>query len=346
MTEATAPETSTPDDHRTAPNLGHPQMRAIVYHRYGTADVLQPDHIDRPAIGAHDVLVEVRAAGLDRGTWHLMTGEPYVARLAFGLRAPKNPVPGIDLAGVVHAVGSSVTRFRAGDAVYGVGRGSFAEFAAAHEDKLAPKPSSLTFEQAAAVPVSGLTAQQGLLDVGRLSPGQHVLITGASGGVGTFAVQIAKANGAVVTGVCSTGKVDLVRSLGADHVIDYTCEDFADGARRYDLILDIGGSASLTRLRRVLVRNGTLVIVGGEGGGRILGIGRQLRAVALSPFVRQRLAMLIAKDHHVPLARLTTLIDDGLVTPVVDSAYPLADAPTAMRELEAGKVRGKLVMVP
>jgi NADPH:quinone reductase-like Zn-dependent oxidoreductase len=338
--------TTTPDDHRAASGPDLSQMHAIVYHRYGTADVLQLDRIERPAIGTHDVLVEVRAAGLDRGTWHLMTGEPYVARLVFGLRAPRNPVPGTDLAGVVAAVGPSVTRFQAGDEVYGVGRGSFAEYAAAHEDKLAPKPSSLTFEQAAAVPVSGLTAQQGLIDAGRLSPGQHVLITGASGGVGTFAVQIAKANGAVVTGVCSTAKVDLVRSLGADHVIDYTCEDFAAGEQRYDLILDIGGSASLERLRRVLAKHGTLVIAGGEGGGRILGIGRQLRAVALSPFVRQRLVMFVAKDHHVPLARLTTLIEDGLVTPVVERSYALAEAPVAMRELEAGRVRGKLVIVP
>jgi NADPH:quinone reductase-like Zn-dependent oxidoreductase len=338
--------TTTPDDHRPAPSDGAATMRAIVYHRYGTADVLHIDHIERPEIGERDVLVEVRAAGLDRGTWHLMTGEPYVARLAFGLRSPKNPVPGIDLAGVVAAVGSSVTRFQPGDEVYGVGRGSFAEFAPAHEDKLAPKPPSLTFEQAAAVPVSGLTAQQGLLDVGRLAPGQRVLITGASGGVGTFAVQIAKAHGAMVTGVCSTPKVDLVRALGADHVIDYTNEDFADGAQRYDLILDLGGSASLTRLRRVLEKRGTLVIAGGEGGGRILGIGRQLRAVALSPFIRQRLAMLVAKDHHVPLARLTTLIESGSVTPVVERTYALADAPTAMRELEAGTVRGKLVIVP
>jgi NADPH:quinone reductase-like Zn-dependent oxidoreductase len=321
-------------------------MRAVVQREYGTADVLHVDRIDRPQIAADEVLVEVRAAGLDRGTWHLMTGVPYVARLAFGLRAPKNPVPGRDVAGVVAAVGSSVTRFRVGDEVYGVGNGSFAEFAAASETKLAMKPSRLTFEQAAAVPVSALTAQQGLIDVGRLRAGQHVLITGASGGVGTYAVQIAKAHGAIVTGVCSTGKVDLVRSLGADHVVDYTRDDFADSDVRYDLILDIGGSASLERLRRVLTERGTLVIVGGEGGGRVLGIGRQLRAVALSPFVRQRLTMFVAKDHHVPLERLTNLIDDGLVVPVVERTYPLSEAADAMRELEEGRVRGKLVVTP
>jgi len=321
-------------------------MRAVVQREYGTADVLHVEQIDRPAIAADEVLVEVRAAGLDRGTWHLMTGVPYAARLAFGLRAPRNPVPGIDLAGVVTAVGSSVTRFQPGDEVYGVGKGSFAQFTAALEKKLAVKPSRLTFEQAAAVPVSGLTAQQGLLDVGRLQPGQHVLITGASGGVGTYAVQIAKAHGATVTGVCSTAKVDLVRSLGADHVIDYTRDDFAIGDQRYDLILDIGGSASLRRLRSVLTTRGTLVIAGGEGGGRLLGIGRQLRAVALSPFVRHRLAMFVAKDHHVPLERLTKLIDDGRVHPAVERTYPLAAAADAMRQLEAGRVRGKVVLVP
>lgn len=321
-------------------------MWAVVQREYGTADKLRVERIDRPVIAAGEVLVAVRAAGLDRGTWHLMTGVPYGARLAFGLRSPKNPVPGIDLAGVVADVGSSVTRFQIGDEVYGVGKGTFAQFAAARESKLAMKPSGLTFEQAAAVPVSGLTAQQGLVDVGRLQSGQHVLITGASGGVGTYAVQIAKANGATVTGVCSTAKVDLVRSLGADHVVDYTRDDFADSDHRYDLILDIGGSASLTRLRRVLTRRGTLVIAGGEGGGRLLGVGRQLRAVALSPFIRQRLKMFVAKDHHLPLERLTKLIDDGLVVPALERGYPLAEAAEAMRHLEGGRVRGKLVVIP
>ena len=196
--------------------------------------------------------MEVQAAGLDRGTWHLMAGMPYAARLAVGLRAPKNPVPGLDVAGVVVAVGSKVTRFQPGDEVFGISRGSFAEFAAAREDKLARKPSNLTFEQAAAVPVSGMTALRGLCDVGRLEAGQKVLIVGASGGVGSYAVQIAKALGAEVTGVCSTGKLDLVRSIGADHVIDYSQEDFADGDKRYDLILDIGGNSTLSRLRRAL----------------------------------------------------------------------------------------------
>jgi NADPH:quinone reductase-like Zn-dependent oxidoreductase len=336
--------TNTPGERVTTATA--PTMRAVVARSYGSADVLRVEEIARPTIDDDEVLVEVRAAGLDRGTWHLMTGEPYVARLAFGIRAPRRPVIGMDLAGVVVDVGPKVTRFTPGDEVYGVGRGTFAQFAAASEDQLARKPARLSFEQAASVPISGLTAQQGLLEVGRLRAGQHVLITGASGGVGSFAVQIAAAHGATVTGVCSTGKVDLVRSLGAHHVIDYTREDFADGDDRYDLILDIGGSPSLTRLRRALTDRGTLVIVGGEGGGRILGIGRQLRAVALSPFVRQRLAMFVAKDHHEPLERLTALIDEGKVTPVVGQVYPLAAAADAMRDLEAGRVRGKLVVTP
>ncbi len=321
-------------------------MQAIVYREYGGPEVLHLGQVDRPSIGADEVLVEVRAAGLDRGTWHLMTGVPYAARLVFGLRHPKQPVPGLDLAGTVAEVGSSVTRFRVGDEVYGVGSGSFAEYAAAKEAKLAPKPSNLTFEQAAATPVSGLTAQQGLLEIGGLVSGQRVLVTGASGGVGTFAVQIAKSHGAIVTGVCSTSKVDLVRSLGADHVIDYTTTDFAATGSRHDLILDAGGSPTLRRLRRALAPRGTLVIAGGEGGGSLLGIGRQLRAVALSPLVGQRLKMLVAKDHHVPLERLTALIESGRVIPSVERTYPLADTAAAMRALVEGRVRGKVVIVP
>ena len=257
------------------------KMRAIVQYEYGTADVLQLAEIDRPTIKAGEVLVQVRAAGVDRGTWHLMAGKPYVMRLAFGVRGPRRAVPGLDVAGVVVAVGSDVTRFKPGDEVFGIGKGSFAEFAAAREDKLAHKPSSLTFEQAAAMSVSGQTALRGLRDVGGLQAGQKVLITGASGGVGTYAVQIAKALGAEVTGVCSTGKMDLVRSIGADHVIDYTHDDFADGEQHYDLILDIAGNSTLSRLRRALTPHGTVVIAGGEGGDRWFGgIDRQLRARA------------------------------------------------------------------
>lgn len=320
-------------------------MRAIVQHGYGSADVLEPGEVARPTIGAGEVLVQVRAAGLDRGTWHLMAGLPYAARLVVGLRSPRNPVPGLDLAGVVVGVGAGVTRFQPGDEVFGIGKGSFAEFAAAREDKLAAKPRALSFVQAAAMGVSGLTALQGLCDVGRLQAGQRVLVIGASGGVGTFAVQIAKAFGAEVTGVCSTAKVDLVRSLGADHVIDYTRDEVGADGRRYDLILDMAGNAPLSRLRRALAPRGTLVIGGGEGGGRLIGgLDRQFRAILLSPFVPQRLTMLVAKEHHTGLDRLAALVDDGRLVPVVERAYPLRDAPEAMRHLEEGRVRGKVVL--
>lgn len=327
----------------TGPVAGQ-RMRAIVQKEYGTADVLRVAEIERPAIGADEVLVKVHAAGLDRGTWHLMAGLPYAARLAVGVRAPKYPVPGLDVAGVVAAVGSEVTRFRPGDEVFGVSKGSFAEYAAARENKLARKPSNLTFEQAAAVPVSGMTALRGLSDVGRLQAGQKVLIVGASGGVGSYAVQIAKALGAEVTGVCSTGKLDLVRSIGADHVIDYSQEDFANGEKRYDLILDIGGNSTLSRLRRALAPRGTLVIVGGEGRGRWIGMDRQLRALALSPFVGQRLTMLGPKEHYTVLERLTELIENGQLVPAIEQTYPLNEMPNAMRHLEAGRARGKLVI--
>ncbi len=320
-------------------------MLAIVQNEYGTADVLHVAEIDLPVIAAGEVLVQVRAAGLDRGTWHLMTGLPYAARLVAGLRAPKNAVPGLDVAGVVVAVGSQVTRFKPGDEVFGISKGSFAEFAAAREDKLALKPAKLSFEQAAAVPVSGMTALRGLCDVGRLEAGQKVLIVGASGGVGTYAVQIAKAIGAEVTGVCSRLKLELVRSIGADHVIDYGQDDFATGEKRYDLILDIGGNTALPRLRRALTPKGTLVIAGGEDGGRWIGLDRQLRALALSPFVGQRLTTFGPKEHYTVLERLTELIENGQLIPVIEQTYPLNDVPNAMQHLAAGRARGKLVIV-
>lgn len=319
-----------------------PRMSAIVQRGYGTADVWQFAEIARPSLQTDRVVVKVHAAGLDRGTWHLMTGVPYAARLAFGLRTPRNPVPGRDVAGVVVEVGDKVTHFQPGDAVYGIAEGSFAEYASALPDKLSMKPAQLSFEQAAATPISGLTALNGLVDVGRIGAGQNVLITGASGGVGTYAVQIAKAFGATVTGVASAGKLDFVKGLGADDVIDYDREDFADRAHQFDLILDIGGSPSLSRLRRALTPRGTAVIAGGEDGGRVTGIGRQLRAVALSPFTRQRLAMLVAKERG--LDRLNELIVRGELVPAVDRAYPLQDAADAMRHLESGRVRGKLVV--
>jgi NADPH:quinone reductase-like Zn-dependent oxidoreductase len=345
-TTGLAPTPADNGDRTASPALPRQTMQAIVQTEYGSADVLRVDHIDRPTIADDEVLVRVHAAGLDRGTWHLMAGQPYLFRLMGpGLRTPKNPVPGLDVAGTVVAVGAAVTRFEAGDEVFGISRGSFAEYARAREDKLARKPANLSFDQAAVVAVSGLTALQSLRDVGRVQPGQQVLIVGASGGVGTFAVQIAKAFGAQVTGVCSTAKLDLVRSIGADHVIDYTRDDFAGGPQRYDLILDIGGNAALSRLRRALTPSGTLVIVGGENGGRWTGgMGRSLRAVALSPFVRQRLAMKTPKEHYADLERLAQLIDVGDLTPIIDRTYPLHQAPDAMRHLQAGRARGKLVI--
>ena len=321
------------------------KMNAIVQDQYGTSEVLHLDEIERPEIGTDEVLVRVHAAGLDRGTWHLMTGLPYLIRLGFGLRAPKNPVAGLDVAGTVVAVGKDVTRFTPGDEVFGIGRGSFAEYTVAKASKLAIKPAGIPFEQAAAVPVSGLTAIQAIRDVAGVEPGQNVLVIGASGGVGTYAVQLAKAFGARVTGVCSTAKVDLVRSLGADHVIDYTTDSFADGQQRYDVILDVGGNSPLAKLRKALTPTGTLVIVGGEEGGKWTGgIGKALRALTLSPFIKQRLTTFLSKEDYADLEKLGELIDEGKLTPTVEKSYPLADAPEAMRHLEDGLVRGKLVI--
>jgi len=320
-------------------------MKAIVQETYGSADMLHFAEVALPTVASDEILVRVRAAGLDRGTWHLMAGLPYVIRLGYGFRGPKNPIGGLDVAGTVEAVGEEVTRFEIGDEVFGIARGSFAEFAAAKEAKLTHKPASLTFEQAAAVPVSGLTAMQGLRDVAGVEPGQHVLIIGASGGVGTYAVQLAKAFGAEVTGVCSSAKSDMVRSIGADHVIDYTTEDFADGSQRYEVILDIGGNSSLKKLRSALTESGTLVIVGGEEGGKwIAGVDRQLRALALSPFIGQRLTTFMSKETHVDLERLAQIIDAGDLTPVVDRTYSLDEVPDAMRHLVAGDAKGKIVI--
>lgn len=321
-------------------------MKAIVQDTYGSTDVLELRDIDKPEVADGEVLVRVHAAGVDRGVWHLMTGLPYPVRLAgYGLRAPKTQVPGMDLAGVVEAVGKEVTRFRPGDQVFGIGKGAYAEFACAPEDKLVPKPSNLSFERAAVVSISGLTALQGLRDKGMVEPGQTVLIIGASGGVGTFAVQLAKAFGAEVTGVCSTTKVDLVRSLGADHVIDYSSDDFAKGGRSYDVILDIGGNRSLSDLRRALAPTGTLVIVGGETGGRWLGgTDRQLRALIQSPFVGQKLGTFISSENHLDLIVLKELIEAGKVTPTIDRAYPLSEVGQAIRYLKEGHARGKVVI--
>ncbi|MFI6676516.1 NAD(P)-dependent alcohol dehydrogenase [Kribbella sp. NPDC050470] len=322
-------------------------MRAIVQDGYGAVDVLRSDRIARPEatrLGDHDVLLRVQAAGLDRGTWHLMTGTPYAIRLAFGLRRPRNPVLGRDAAGTVEAVGSAVRKFAVGDEVYGVAPGSFAEFALTREAKLARKPANLSFEQAAVVPISALTALDALT-VGRIKSGQHVLITGASGGVGSYAVQLAKAFGAEVTGTASTAKLDLIQSLGADHVLDYTREDFAATGTRYDLIIDIAGNPTFARLRRALTPTGTVVMTGGEGGGSLTGgMHRQLGARILSLFVGQRLTSFINKERGSELERLTELIEAGKVTPSIDRSYPLEQAPEAMRQLDAGKVRGKIAI--
>jgi NADPH:quinone reductase-like Zn-dependent oxidoreductase len=323
---------------------GQVTMQAIMQNRYGTANVLRLAETERPGIAANEVLLQVRAAAVDRGTWHMMAGQPYLMRLlGFGFRGPKNPVPGMDVAGTVVAAGADVTRFRAGDEVFGIARGSFAEYAAAREDKLVRKPARLSFAQAAAVAVSGLAAIQGLRDAGRIQAGQKVLIIGASGGVGTYAVQLAKAFGAEVTGVSSTAKAGLVRSIGADNVIDYTTEDFADGRQHYDLIFDIGGNSRLSRLRRALTAQGTLVIAGGEGG-KWTGMGRQLRALALSLLVRQRLTMYVSRHRQADLDALHRLIEAGQVTPVIGKTYPLAEVPEAIRHLEAGQAQGKLAI--
>ncbi len=322
------------------------KMRAITQDRYGSAEVLELQVVDRPTPRSDEVLIDVHAAGVDRGTVHLMTGTPYLIRLAgYGLTRPKNTIPGLDVAGRVVAVGDRVSRFSVGDEVFGIANGSLAQYATAHEDKLAHRPDDVTAEQAAVAAVSGITALQALTDVGKLQPGQRVLIIGASGGVGTFAVQLAKALGAEVTGIASTRNLDLVRSLGADHVIDYTQQDFTNADERYDLILDIGGRNSLSRLRRVLTPAGTLVIVGGEGGNRITGgVGRQLRAMLLSPLVSQRLTTFISKEHYTFIERLADHITAGDVVPAIGARFTLDDAPRAIDQLDAGRASGKSVI--
>jgi NADPH:quinone reductase-like Zn-dependent oxidoreductase len=324
-------------------------MQAIVQDAYGTPEGLEFRDILRPVPSGNQVLVRVHAAGLDRGVWHVMTGLPYLIRVlvpTLGLRRPKVPVRGMDVAGRVEAAGSNVTRFRPGDAVFGWCDGAFAEYATAPEDQLAAKPAALSFEQAAVVPTSGFAALQGLRDVGEVQPGQRVLIIGAAGGVGSFAVQLAKAFGAHVTGVASTTHVELVRSIGADDVIDYTRDDVTDGSRHFDLILDTAGHRSLSRLRRALAPGGTLVIVGSEVRGRWLGgFDRNLRAVALSRLVGQRLRMLSSKPRQQDLQTLRELIEAGKVTPVIDRTYPLTEVPDAVRYLVEGHGgAGKIVI--
>ena len=320
-------------------------MTAIVNRKYGSPDDLRLEEIDKPVLGDEGVLVRVRAASLNPYDWHFMRGLPYIARPMLGLRKPKKSVPGADVAGQVEAVGKNVTQFRPNDEVFGAGwSGSLAEYVCGGENDFAPKPASLTFEQAAALPMAGCTALQALRDRGQLQSGQGVLINGAAGGVGTFAVQIAKALGGDVTGVCSTGNLDLVRSIGADQVVDYTREDFARSGRRYDLVLDLVANRSLSDLRRVLTPEGTLVLSGG-GGGRLLGpLALMLRARVRSRFVSQRMLSFMAQLRRDDLVVLKELIEAGKVTPVIDRTYPLSEATEAIRYLETGHARGKIVI--
>ncbi len=321
-------------------------MKAIVQDRYGPVEVLELRDIDQPRIGDDEVLVQVVAAGVDPGVWHLMTGLPYLVRvIGYGLRRPKVPVRGRDVAGRVEAVGANVTRFQVGDEVFGTCDGAFAEYASARQDKLFLKPAGISFEQAAAVPISGMTALQAVRDKGQVGEGDKVLIIGAGGGVGTYAVQIAKSFGAEVTAVCSTAKMDLVRSIGADHVIDYTREDFTEGTVRYDVIIDNAGNRSLSRLRRALQPDGALVIIGGENGGNWIGpADRLVPALLLSPFVGQNLGVLMAVERQEDLEALSEMIEAGAISPVIDRTFSLIEAPDAVRYLMEGHAQGKVVV--
>jgi len=325
---------------------GTQRMKAIVYRCYGSPDVLSYEDVEQPAVADDGVLIKVHAASVNPLDWHYMRGAPYIMRAQTGLGAPTDIRLGVDFAGTVAAVGKSVTRFKPGDAVYGGADGAFAGYVSVREGKaLAPKPANLTFEQAAAAPIAGSTALQALRDLGALRPGQKVLINGASGGVGTFAVQIARSYGAEVTGVCSTRNVAMVRSIGADHVIDYTLEDFTQGGQRYDLILDNVGNHSLPALRRALVPGGTVVIVGGPNDGRWLApLDRVLGATVYSKLVSQKFVFILAQLNREDLAVLGDLMQSGELTPVIDRRYPLSEVPAAIRYLEEGHSRGKVVI--
>ena len=324
-------------------------MKAIVSDGYGGPDILELREIEAPTVGADRVRIRVHAASANPADWHLLRGEPSIIRLIGGLRQPKGRVPGIDAAGQVEQVGPKVTQFRPGDDVFGGCKGAFAEYASAAESEIAPKPAWLTFEQAAAIPIAGCTALQALRDHGRLKPGQTVLVNGAAGGVGTFAVQIAKALGGEVTAVCSTRNIDLVQSLGADHVVDYTVEDFTRGGQRYDLIVQIAGNQSFRDLGRALTARGTLVLIGGgigrEGSGRSLTpLAHLTQAVLVSRLTKQRVRMFIAKIRRHDLLALVEFAEAGKLTPIVERTYPLSQAPDALAELETGHTRGKIVI--
>jgi NADPH:quinone reductase-like Zn-dependent oxidoreductase len=317
-------------------------MNAIVQTAYGSSDVLRYTNVPRPVPAGGEVLIEVHAAGMDRGTWHVMHGTPYLIRLGFGVSKPRRPIPGLDVAGIVSAVGPGVTRFEVGDAVFGIARGSFAEYAVAKEAKLAHKPANVPFERAAVVPVSGLTALQALHRVGNVEPGDRVLVVGASGGVGSYAVQLAAAAGAEVHGVASAAKSDFVRSLGATEVSDYRTTDVAALDRTYDLIIDINGRNPVSGLRRILAPTGTLVLVGGEDGDRVIGgMHRQVGALIRSLFTQQRLTMFISTEDQESLEQLGRLLGEGTIRPAVGSTRRLEDAAQAMNDLEAGLVEGK-----
>ena len=321
-------------------------MKAIIQGRFGPPDVLQLADTDLPEVGADDVLVRVHAAALNPADWHILRGDPLVARLmGVGLTRPKARVAGIDAAGVVEAAGASVRGLRNGDQVLGFFRGAFAEYACAAADLVVPKPAGLTFEQAAAVPIAATTALRGIRDVGEVTAGQRVLVNGAGGGVGSYAVQIAAALGAEVTGVCSTRNAGLVRSIGAAHVVDYTTEDFTDGSPRYDVILDNVGNRTLSRLRRALAPAGTLVLNGGGAPGHVLGpVAAMLRAVVVNGFVQERLRLIPHEQKREQLLTLTALIESGKLTPVLDRTYPLSDTAEGLRRVEQGHARGKVVI--
>jgi len=320
-------------------------MKAIVYHQYGSPDVIQYEEVEKPTAGDNQVLIKVHAASVNPLDWHYLRGKPYIMRLQSGLRTPKDPRLGADVAGVVEAVGKDVTEFKPGDAVFGSCSGAFAEYACVGEKALVKKPDNVTFEQAAAVPVAAFTALQGLRDYGQFQqPGQQVLINGAAGGVGTFAVQIAKALGATVTGVCSTRNVELVRSLGADQVIDYTKTDFTQNSQRFDLFLDCIGNHSLTACRRVLQPQGTYVIIGGPDGQWLEPLLRGIKAVVLDRFVKEKLILFIAKTTKADLVFMCDLMVEGKVKPVIDRCYPLPETAEAIRYLETGRARGKVII--
>ena len=319
-------------------------MKAVVYYNYGSPDVLKCEEIEKPTAGDNEVLIKVRAASVNPFDWHFMRGTPYIVRIQAGLRKPKVTRLGVDVAGQVEAVGRNVTQFKPGDEVFGACRGAFAEYACASESALVMKPDNVTFEQAASAPVAAFTALQGLRDKGQIQPGHKVLINGAAGGVGTFAVQIAKSFGADVTGVCSTRNVDMVRSIGADRVIDYTQEDFAKSGQRYDLFFDCVGNHSLLTCRRVLNPKGIYIVVGGPDGRWLGPLARMLKTLVLSWFVSQNLVMLLARRSKEDLTIMHELMAAGKVTPVIDKRYRLSEVPEAIRYLEEGHARGKVVI--